>query len=101
MNRILLFFIIVMLYTTYVFAEESVHAVAITTVVSPQVELGSHLNSVGIRAAFKYERIFDRLDAGMFVESASRFDITCLSIPGSQHQVSFFICRTFYLGAPG
>jgi hypothetical protein len=90
MNRIKVFIIIIIMSVIAVSAGEAASAFVIKTIVSPQVELGSHLNSLGIRAAFKCERLFERFNTGIFIESASRFDVTCLSIPGSQYQVSFY-----------
>jgi Bacterial toxin 23 len=82
--------IVIIMSIIVVNAGGSANTVAIKTGVSPLLELGSHLNSVGIRADFKCDRKFNSFNAGMFIESSSRFDITCLSIPGSQYQVSFF-----------
>jgi hypothetical protein len=90
MNRINVCFIVVFLSIVVVNASDSASSIAINTVVSPQVKLGSHQNSVGIRAAFKFERLFNRFSTGLFIESTSRFDVTCLSIPGSQYEVSFY-----------
>ncbi len=90
MNRIFICSVVVMVSILFVHAGETEHAGTIKTIISPQMELGSHLNSVGIHAAFLYERKFNRFNAGMFITSSSRFDITCLSIPGSQYQVSLF-----------
>ncbi|HMA65937.1 MAG TPA: hypothetical protein VKO63_12090, partial [Chitinispirillaceae bacterium] len=77
---------------------EAASTVAIKTSVSPQLKIGSHLNSIGIRAEFEYVRQFNWLSAGMFIESSSRFDVTCLSIPGSQYQVSFLTGPLFAFG---
>lgn len=89
MNRIYVCFMVVVLNIMNSVAGESLNTVAIKTTISPQLELGSHLNSVGMRTEFSCYRNFKRFFAGMFIESSSRFDITCLSIPGSQYQVSF------------
>jgi hypothetical protein len=98
MNRIFVCILAVLVSIHVVHAIDAERAVTLKTVVSPQLELGSHLNSVGIRAAFECARSFNRLSASVNIESSSRYDITCLSIPGSAYQVSFFIGPSIAFG---